>query len=265
MKTVSLVFDYNFKKQEASGRIWAKSGYRSKDFIFEYSAASFATFVDKNPNRVHIIDTDDEDLLIKKLKKYKTSLKNLDIRNNKELIQSWNSHHYCFWPLLKHIQYHANDSNESIVKLDNDLTSLKSMDELSDFDGALSWKFERNVKNGRPYWGEKYVCQQALGTDDFLQYNTGVLGISKKYLNIVDEFLETTSKLINVDASSVIRYREDASKRSKIYATSDQTSVNYVFHKYNINIKETYDIFNHHCYSIDAKNQCIEDAKYLLR
>jgi hypothetical protein len=265
MKTISLVFDYNFKKQEASGRVWAKSGYRSKDFIFEYSAASFATFVDKNPDRIHIIDTDDREFLIKKLKKYIINLENLDIRDSKDLIEEWNRHHYCFWPLLKHLQHHAANSNESIVKLDNDLTALKPMEELKNFNGGLTWKFERNVKNGRPYWGEKYVCQKALGTDDFLQYNTGVLGISKDYLNIVDEFLSVTEKLISIDASSVIRFRDNPDKRSKIYATSDQTSVNYVFHKYNMNIKETYDIFNHHCYSIDAKYQCIEDAKYLLR
>jgi hypothetical protein len=265
MKTISLVFDYNFKKQEESGRIWAKDGYKSKDFIFEYSAASFATFVDKNPKRVHIIDTDDPDMLVKKLKKYKINLDNLDIRDSYDLINQWSSHHYCFWPLLKHIQYHAKNSLESIVKLDNDLTSLKPLDGFDDFEDVLAWKFERNVKNGRPYWGEKYVCQQALGTDNFLQYNTGVLGISKKYLNIVNDFLETTEKLINVDASSVIRYKENLSKRSKIYATSDQTGVNYVFHKYNLKVIETYDLFNHHCYSIDAKHQCIKDAKHLLR
>jgi len=265
MKTISLVFDYNFKKQEDSGRVWAKTGYKNKNFIFEYSAASFATFIDKNPDRIHIVDTDDPDLLVDKLKKYKVNLNNLDIRDSTELINKWTSHHYCFWPLLKHFQHHALNSKESVVKLDNDLTSLKSINSLEGFEGILAWKFERNVKNGRSYWGEKYVCQKALGTDDFLQYNTGVLGVSKNHLTIVDDFLKTTEKLINIDASSVIRFRNDPEKRSKIYATSDQTSVNYVFHKYNLNIKETCDVFNHHCYAIDAKKDCIKQAEYLLR
>ena len=67
MKVISLVFDYDLDKQVESGRTWGKQGYKSKDFIFEYSAASFATFADKNPGFHHEIMTDDIDLLNKKL------------------------------------------------------------------------------------------------------------------------------------------------------------------------------------------------------
>jgi hypothetical protein len=42
------VEEYN--KLNEIGRFWAKDVYIDKDFIFEYSAASYATFLDKNPN-----------------------------------------------------------------------------------------------------------------------------------------------------------------------------------------------------------------------
>ena len=51
MKFISLVFDYDFGKQKSSGRIWAEKAYKSNDFVFEYTAASIATFCHKNPNK----------------------------------------------------------------------------------------------------------------------------------------------------------------------------------------------------------------------
>ena len=45
MKIVSLVFNYDLEKQRDSGRLWGKQGYRNKDYIFEYSAASISTFL----------------------------------------------------------------------------------------------------------------------------------------------------------------------------------------------------------------------------
>ena len=265
MKTVSLVFEYDLEKQKKSGRVWSKEAYRDKDFVFEYSAASFASFLHKNPKRVHIVDTDNVDLLYSKIKKYNVNYSNLDIRDSTEIINEWKSKDYCFFPLLEHIRYHANQSNESVVKLDNDLTCLRPIDDLDNFSGILSWKFERNVSSGRDYWGEKYVCQQALGTDNFNEYNTGVLGISKDNLHIVDEFIDVTEKLISVDASSVIRFKSHPGQRAKTYSTSDQTAVNWVFHKNNLSVTETYDYFNHHCYRIDAKLDCIEESKKYLR
>ena len=208
MKTISLVFEYDIDKQKKSGRVWSREAYKNKDFVFEYSAASFASFLYKNPNRTHIVDTDDVDLLYSKIKKYDVNYKNLDIRDSSDLISEWKDRDYCFFPLLEHIRYHAKQSDESVVKLDNDLTCLKPVDDLEDFSDILSWKFERNVASGRDYWGEKYVCKKALGTDNFKEYNTGVLGISKDNLYIVDEFISTTEKLISVDASEVIRFKK---------------------------------------------------------
>jgi len=265
MKTISLVFEYDLNKQKESGRVWSDEAYKNKDFVFEYSAASFASFLHKNPNRVHIVDTDDVDLLYSKIKKYNVNYKNLDIRDSRDLILEWKDNDYCFFPLLAHIRYHSKISNESIVKLDNDLTCLKSIDDLVNFSDILSWKFERNVSSGRDYWGEKYVCKKALGTDDFKEYNTGVLGISKDNLHIVDEFISTTEKLISVDASDVIRFRSHPGVRAKTYSTSDQTAVNWVFHKNNLKLSETFDYFFHHCYKIDAKNDCIVESKRYLK
>ena len=265
MKTISLVFEYDMEKQKRSGRVWSKTVYRSKDFVFEYSAASFASFLYKNPNRIHIVDTDDVDLLYSKIKKYDVNYNNLDIRESSGLISEWKSREYCFFPLLEHIRYHAKESEESIVKLDNDLTCLKNIDDLENFSGILSWKFERNVKDGRPYWGEKYVCNKALGTDNFNEYNTGVLGISHDNLHIVDEFIETTKSLISIDASDVIIVKSHPGIKVKTYSTSDQTAVNWVFHKNKLNVRETHAYFFHHCYAIDAKFNCIEESKKYLK
>ena len=187
MKFISLVFDYDFGKQKKSGRIWADRAYRSKDFIFEYTAASIATFCHHNPDKKYIIDTDDVDLLTLKIKQYSVDTSCIEIRDSSELISEWCKDDYCFWPLLRHLDYHASRSEESIVKLDNDLTCLKSVDGLDNFEGVLAWKFERKVSDGRDYWGEKYACAKAIGTDQFLEYNTGVLGISKDNLHITKE------------------------------------------------------------------------------
>ena len=171
--------------------------------------------------------TDDVDLLYSKIKKYDVNYSNLDIRDSRGIIKEWKSQDYCFFPLLEHVKYHASNSMESVVKLDNDLTCLKPIDGLDDFSGILSWKFERNVSSGRDYWGEKYVCQ--------------------------------------VDASSVIRFKSHPELRSKTYATSDQTAVNWVFHKNRLQVTETFDYFNHHCYRIDAKIDCIKESEKYLR
>jgi hypothetical protein len=265
MKTVSLVFEYDIEKQKRSGRVWAEAGYKTKDFVFEYSAASFASFLYHNPDRVHIVDTDDVDLLYGKIKKYNVNHDRLDIRDSTELIREWSKDEYCFWPLLRHLDYHASNSNESIVKLDNDLTCLKQTDELENFKGALAWKFERNVSSGRDYWGEKFACQNALGTDNFLEYNTGVLGISAENLHITKDMIMTCQKLIDVDISSVVKFPESPGLKVKTYSTSDQTATNWAFHKNNLKVTETYDYFHHHCYGHDAKSDCIKAADFLKK
>ena len=265
MKFISLVFDYDFDKQKKSGRIWAEKAYRSKNFIFEYTAASIATFCHHNPERQYIIDTDNVDLLSSKIDQYAVDTSNIEVRDSSELIEEWCKDDYCFWPLLRHLDYHASQSEENLVKLDNDLTCLKSIDDLDDFQGALAWKFERKVSDGRDYWGEKYACINALGTDEFLEYNTGILGISKENLHLTKEMIEACQKLIEVDVSSVIRFPEAPGVTVKTYSTSDQTATNWIFHKNNLNVSETYEYFHHHCYSPLAKNDCINWAEFLKK
>jgi hypothetical protein len=94
MKAVSLVFEYDFDKQVNSGRTWGKTGYKSKDFIFEYSAASFATFahLNKDLDFCHEILTDDKKLLEKKLSQYAVNLEKLRIIENVDLILEWKQH-----------------------------------------------------------------------------------------------------------------------------------------------------------------------------
>ena len=265
MKFISLVFDYNFKKQKSSGRIWAEKAYRSKDFIFEYSAASIATFCHQNPGTKYIIDTDDVQLLTDKISQYDVDISGLDVRDSKSLIEEWSKDEYCFWPLLRHLDHHASTSSENVIKLDNDLTCLKSIEGLNNFSGALAWKFERRVSDGRDYWGEKYACINGLGTDQFLEYNTGILGISKENLHITKEIIDACQKLISVDISGVVMFPEAPGVTVKTYSTSDQTATNWVFHKHNLHVQETHEYFIHHCYSYDAKNNCIKEARFLKK
>tara|TARA_A100001515_G_C4576332_1_gene211490 strand:- start:304 stop:1098 length:795 start_codon:yes stop_codon:yes gene_type:complete len=262
MKVISLVFDYDLDKVSESGRAWGYQAYKNKNFIFEYSAASYATFLHHNPNLEYTIDTDDPDLLWKHVKKYNVELKNLNIQNSLEEIQQWKSHDYCFWPLAMHRKKYV-DLGESILKLDNDLTCLKPIDDLLDFTGALVWKYERNVNEGRETWGERYVCREALGTEDFPLWNIGVLGIGKDHLNIIDECIESSEKLISVDASSVISYKEAPGKKFKMWVNGEQTAMNWAIYNNNIKVQETYDYFNHHCYGFNVKKNVIESAKFL--
>ena len=52
MKCIALTYNYDLNKLSSIGRHWAKDVYGGKNFIFEYSAASYATFIDKNPKRI---------------------------------------------------------------------------------------------------------------------------------------------------------------------------------------------------------------------
>ena len=129
MKIFSLVFDYNITKMQQTGRPWAATAYKNKDFIFSYSAASIATFLHHNPHLTYDILTDDVSLLEEKINAYKVNTKNLVIKDTSKLINEWTQHWYCFWPLIQVFDYHLN-SNEGILKLDNDLTCLQPIDDL---------------------------------------------------------------------------------------------------------------------------------------
>jgi len=264
MKIISLVFDYDLKKVSDSGRAWGYGAYKNQDFIFEYSAASYATFLHHNPSLNFIIDTDNPDLLWKKLKIYDVPKNNLHINDSSEEINEWKNHKYCFWPLAMHrkkyVQY-----GESILKLDNDLVCLKPIDDLLNRDEVLVWQRERKIYEGRETWGERYVCREVLGTENFEAYNLGVLGIPANNLSLIDRCVDVTEKMINTDASEVIRYKEAPGRRFKMWVVSEQTAMNWAIHESNSKVLECYEYFNHLCYGFNVKKEVIESAKYLRK
>lgn len=250
---------------QQTGRPWANIAYKNKDFIFEYSAASIATFLHHNPHLQYDIMTDDVNLLDEKISKYNIDKRNLKIEDSTNLINEWISHWYCFWPLIKVFDYYVDQKEKNILKLDNDLTCLKPIDDMLKHDGAIVWKKERLCSAGKDYWGEKLAANKAFGTDNFYIYNTGTWGLSSKWISTAKSIPEYCERLISVDISSVSRFPESPGLSSKVFNTSDQVSNCYFLHKNEVPILESFQWFDHHCYSHDAKNNCIERAKFLLR
>jgi len=263
LKIYSLVFDYDVVKMQQTGRPWADKAYKNKNFIFEYTAASVATFLHHNPHLSYEILTDDVDLLSQKIDTYAVSTRNLKLTDASKLISDWTSHWYCFWPLISSFNHLL--SSDGVLKLDNDLTCLKPIDDLLSHKGAIVWKKERLCSNGRDYWGEKMAAQKALGTDNFYIYNTGVWGLSSEYVESAKMIPEICEKLISVDISSISRFPESPGIRSKVFNTSDQVSNCYFLHEKRIPILEAESWFEHHCYGHDIKKNCIERAKNLLK
>lgn len=264
MKIFSLVFDYNIAKMQQTGRPWANVAYKNKDFIFEYSAASIATFLHHNPHLKYDILTDDVNLLEEKISKYKVSIKNLNIQDESTLIQGWTNHWYCFWPLISVFNYHL-DGDDLVLKLDNDLTCLKPIDDLLSHKGAIVWKYERICSQGKERWGERLAARKAFSTEEFKIWNTGTWGLSKEFHEIAKEIPSLCEQLIEVDISSVSSFPESPGVVSKTFNTSDQVSNCYFLHKHKIPILESYPWFEHHCYGHNAKLDCIHKAKFLLK
>ena len=73
MRVVSLVFSYDLDRMKSSGRVWSHGGYRDKNYIQSYSAASIATFLHHNPEKEYIVNTDDVDGLFKHINQYDVS------------------------------------------------------------------------------------------------------------------------------------------------------------------------------------------------
>jgi hypothetical protein len=259
----SLCFDYNLNTVTDSGRHWAKDVYKNQDYIFSYTAASIATVIHHNPKRPYRIYTDDCDLILDKIKKYNVSLDFLEIIDLKKEIREWQKHPYSFWPLVQIVQMN-NDGKNNSLKLDNDLTCLKPIDDLVQHKGGIVWKFERKCSGGREYWGERKAARQALGTEDFSIYNTGVLGISAEFHQQATEIIDFCEKLIDVDITDVSHFPDAPGKKARTWNASEQTAVNYFFHKNKIPILESYSWFKHHCYE-KTKQAVLDEAAYLLR
>ncbi len=265
-KIYSLVFDYNISKMQSSGRHWADEAYKNKDYIFQYSAASIATFLDKNPHLRYDVLTDDVDLLAQKIDAYSVSTANLVLTDTSDKISEWTQHWYCFWPLIQVADVHYTGEDHAL-KLDNDLTChgnidmmLRSMDD----DVAWMWKHERLCSKGRDYWGESYAACEGLGTDNFHIYNTGVLGVPKSAHVAARKIKDYCEKLISVDISTVHRFPDKPGVVSKVFNTSDQVAVNFFFHQEGLKVMPAHHFFDHHCYD-KSKAGVMQGAEHLRR
>ena len=195
---------------------------------------------------------------------YNVNTSNLEIVDTNERLEEWKKHKYCFNPAMMHFKEHL-IPGEKIIKLDNDLTCLKPIDDILDFDGALIWQTEFPISKGREYWGERKVAREVVGTEDFNSYNIGVFGLSPQYLYLVDEMIDIAYKMLDVDISDIVYFKEEPGFKSKMWSCSEQTAYSYVLDREKLKIRQMDDYFNHHCYGFTAKDNCIEEAKYLLK
>lgn len=268
-KFYSLVFDYSILTMEKSGRHWAATAYKNKDYIFSYSAASIATILHHNPDIDYLIMTDDVELLKLKLSEYQippTSY--FRIEDFKDTIDEWKSNKYCFWPLIKSMDLMVStysNAERRIVKLDNDLTCLKPLDfRFYSHEGSHVWKFERMCSAGREYWGERLSARKAFGTDEFKIYNTGIWSIHPDHSNLAKDIPEMCSVAAGVDISSVSYFPDRPGVKAATWNCADQTSNNYWLHKNKISVLETHEWFVHHCY-VTNKEGVFKGAEYLKK
>ena len=185
MKAIALTFDYDLDKMKTNGRFWADNVYRrSASDIFKYSAASYATFVDKNPNTPLILYSNDVELMKECMEEYDVSFDTITyVDYTKEIIES-KKHHFTFQPLVDWL-YDTDDPDEYIVRIDNDLIWTKEIPPLNEDKDVLVWKYERVVRQGNPAMGEILVCQTVCNNIDFKEYNVGVLGYPKNFMTCV--------------------------------------------------------------------------------
>jgi hypothetical protein len=253
MKCIALTYNYDLNKLSSIGRHWAKDVYGGKNFIFEYSAASYATFIDKNPKRILDIYTDDISLLKQETNKYKINQGQIKYHDFTDQLKKYGKDLKYSFDILTDFIYIAKSANDFTVKIDNDLVFYGELPEPKEND-IFVWKYERKIYEGNPLMGEIKVAQEAIGTTNISIYNLGVLGIPANYPE--QELRQVCKKMVEVDISSV------TDVNSKIWHCCEQTANNWIFHKYKYNIIETYNIVDH---LFDRKQKCIEDAKYLLK
>jgi len=253
MKVIALTYDYDLGKLSEIGRTWAKDVYKGKDFIFEYSAASYATFIDKNPTRELNIYTDDIPLLREKLEKYNIDHSKILYHDFTEVLNKLNKTlKYSFEALTEFI-YYGKSREDFTVKIDNDLVFHGEIPEPEE-DEVYVWAYERLVYQGNPLMGEIKVAQETLGRTDIPIYNLGLLGLPADYPE--QELREVVDRMVNVDISDV------TDLDTHIWHCCEQTANNWIFFKHGYKVRETKNIVTHY---YDNKKMCIEKAKYLLR
>jgi hypothetical protein len=253
MKFIALNYNYDLGKMSDIGRKWAFNVYKNHNFICDYSAASYATFIDKNPNKVLHLYTDDIDLMKKKLNQYNIDHDRISYIDYSDKLNEYPANlPYSFTVLNDFINYAKSDT-EYTVKLDNDLIFIQKLPEF-DLNSIFVWRYERNVKNGDVRYGEIKICREVLNYVDFNIYNLGIFGFPPTYQNI--EAKEILDKMISVDISDV------TDTGSKIYHCCEQTANNFIFNKYGYNIITTKEYLNHY---FENKGECISDAQYLKK
>jgi hypothetical protein len=252
MKFIALNYNYDLGKMSEIGRKWAYDVYKNNDFILDYSAASYATFIDKNPNETLHLYTDNVIAMKEKMGKYNIEQSRIVYIDYSENLKQYSDDlKYSFTVLNDFINY-AKSNTQYTIKLDNDLIFKEKLPDIN-LNGILVWKYERIVKEGDVRWGEIKICKEVLNNLDFKIYNLGIFGFPPTY-----EYLEAKNmmdEMISVDISDV------TDVDSKIYHCCEQTANNWVFKNHNYNITETHQYVDH---LFDKKGECIEKAKYLL-
>jgi hypothetical protein len=255
MKVITLTFAYDMSKLFEIGRFWAKDVYIDKDFIFEYSAASYATFLDKNTELKLHLYTDDVDLIKEKLNKYNVNLDNVIYYDYSDKLKSYEGKlKYCF-DVLHDFIIESKSDKEYTIKIDCDLTFHNRIPNIDDDNkDILVWKYERMLFEGDFRMGEIKSSVLSIGDINYKIFNVGLLGIPPSFE--IDELDVVYRKMADVDIMDV------SDLNVKSWHCAEQTAKNWIFHKHNYNVIETYKIVDH---NFSIKKKCIDDAKYLLK
>jgi hypothetical protein len=251
MKFIALNYNYNLNKMSEIGRKWAFDVYKNSEFISDYSAASYATFIHKNPTQLLHLYTDNIEGMQKKMRQYNIDQDRIIYIDYTDVLKTYGNDLKYSFTVLNDFINNAKSETEYTIKIDNDLIFTQEL-VLPDLNSIMVWKYERIVKNGDVRWGEIKICENVLNDTNFKVYNLGIFGLPAKYQTV--EAKEIMDKMISVDISDV------TDVNSKIYHCCEQTANNYIFHKYNYNVVEAYPYVIHH---FEDKGKCISDAQYL--
>jgi hypothetical protein len=255
MKVITLTFSYDINKLFEIGRFWAKDVYIDKDFIFEYSAASYATFLDKNKELKLHLYTDDVKLIKEKLNKYNVNLNNVIYYDYSEKLMSYQGKLKYSFDILHDFIIESKSNVDYTIKIDCDLTFYDKIPTINDKEkDILVWKYERMLFQGDPKMGEIKSSVLSVGKVDYKIFNVGLLGFPPNFQ--INELDEIYRKMADVDILDV------SDLNVKSWHCAEQTAKNWLFHKYNYNVIETYNIVNH---NFSSKKNCINEAKYLLK
>jgi len=254
MKVIALVYNYDLDKLSDIGRKWAGRIYKGKEYIFAYSAASFATFVYYNPDRILYLYTDDVDAMRQNMALYEINQDAVVYCDYSESLKKYQAGlRYCFDVLTDFI-YYAKSLSEFTVKIDNDLLFFGALPE-PEHNDVFVWKYERLVCQGNPKMGEIKVVEDTVGFLDLPIYNLGVLGIPADYPG--EELRKTCADMVSVDISDVCDI-----PNTKIWHCCEQTANNWIFYVHGYNVVQTCNVVRHY---YDNKMKCISGAKFLLK